>query len=63
MAGAESVPEGPGAGVDRIAVALALGGSSQERAESFLKKQGAFIDDQRHHLHELCDRCRDKMKT
>ena len=51
--------EGPGAGVDPIAVALALGGASQAQADAFLKKQAAFIDDQREfiadqrqHLHE-----------
>jgi len=51
-AGAEAAPEGPGAGVDPVAIALALGGASQERADAFLKKQEAFIDDQRHHLRE-----------
>ena len=51
-AGADSAPEGPGAGVDPVAVALALGGASQAQADAFLKKQEAFIDDQRHHLHE-----------
>jgi hypothetical protein len=58
-AGAESAPENPGAGVDPVAVALALGGASREEADAFLKdqrkvllKQGALIDDQRHHLHE-----------
>ena len=30
-AGAQSAPEGPGAGVDPVALALALGGASQER--------------------------------
>jgi tetratricopeptide (TPR) repeat protein len=50
--GAESAPEGPGAGVDPVAISLALGGASQERADAFLVKQEAFIDDQRHHLHE-----------
>ena len=39
-------------GVDPTAVALALGGASREDAHEFLKKQGALIDDQRHHLHE-----------
>jgi polyvinyl alcohol dehydrogenase (cytochrome) len=52
MTGAESVPESPGAGVDPVAVALAFGGASQERAAAFLKMQEPFIDDQRHHLHE-----------
>jgi tetratricopeptide (TPR) repeat protein len=51
-AGADSAPEGPSAGVDPVAVALALGGASQVQADAFLKKQAAFIDDQRHHLHE-----------
>ena len=51
-AGAESAPEGPGAGVDPVAAALALGGASRAEADAFLKKQQALIDDQRHHLHE-----------
>jgi hypothetical protein len=45
-------------GVDPVAVALALRGASREEADAFLKdqravllKQGALIDDQRHHLH------------
>ena len=46
-AGAESAPESPGAGVDPVAVALALGGASQERADAFLKKQEALVDEQR----------------
>ena len=56
--GAEAVAGGV-AGVDPVAVALALGGASREEADGFLKdqravllKQGALIDDQRHHLHE-----------
>jgi len=53
-AGAESAPESPGAGVDPVAVALALGGASQERADAFLKRQEAFIDLQAKELaHEL----------
>jgi tetratricopeptide (TPR) repeat protein len=44
--------EASGAGVDPAAIALALGGASREDAGAFLKKQGALIDDQRHHLHE-----------
>ncbi len=39
-------------GVDPVAIGLALAGASREDAREFLKKQGAFIDDQRHHLHE-----------
>ncbi len=50
--GPESAPEGIGAGVDPVAIALALGGASRERADAFLRKQEALIDDQRHHLHE-----------
>src|ERR1051325_4154171 len=49
---ADSAPEGPAGGVDPVAVALALGGASQAQADAFLKKQEAFIDDQRHHLRE-----------
>jgi tetratricopeptide (TPR) repeat protein len=44
--------EATGAGVDPAAIALALSGASRENADAFLKKQGALIDDQRHHLHE-----------
>src|SRR5262249_54755529 len=44
--------EGNGAGVDPTAVALALGGASREKADAFLDRQNALIDDQRHHLHE-----------
>jgi len=51
-AGADSAPEGPSAGVDPVAVAWALGGASRAQADAFLKMQEAFIDDQRHHLHE-----------
>ena len=51
-AGPESGQEGVGAGADPAAIALALGGASREDARTFLKKQGALIDDQRHHLHE-----------
>ena len=51
-AGAEAAPESPGAGIDPVAVALALGGASRAQADAFLRKQEAFIDDQRHHLHE-----------
>ena len=40
------------AGIDAAAMALALNGASREDAGVFLKKQGALIDDQRHHLHE-----------
>jgi tetratricopeptide (TPR) repeat protein len=39
-------------GVDPVAIGLALAGASRESACAFLAKQGAFIDDQRHHLHE-----------
>ncbi len=39
-------------GVDPAAIALALGGASRDDAGAFLKKQGALIDDQRHHLRE-----------
>src|ERR1019366_217824 len=57
--GKDTGAEAPGAGVDPVAVALALCGASQAQADAFLKKQEAFIDDQRefitdqrHHLHE-----------
>jgi tetratricopeptide (TPR) repeat protein len=51
-AGTESVLDGPGAGVDPVATGVALAGASREDANAFLKKQGALIDDQRHHLRE-----------
>src|SRR5579863_4118047 len=44
--GAEAVTGGG----DPAAVALALAGASRERADAFLKKQEALIEDQRHHL-------------
>jgi len=44
--------EASGAGVDPFAAAMALGGASRDRADAFLKKQEALIDDQRHHLRE-----------
>jgi tetratricopeptide (TPR) repeat protein len=44
--------EASGSDVDPAAIALALGGASREDAGAFLKKQGALIDDQRHHLRE-----------
>ncbi|HWY61691.1 MAG TPA: hypothetical protein VNW15_07295 [Rhizomicrobium sp.] len=44
--------EASGAGADPAAMALALGGASRERADAFLKKQEALIEDLRHHLRE-----------
>ena len=56
--GQDGGAEASGSGVDPAAVALALGGASREKADAFLDdqrtvllKQGALIDDQRHHLH------------
>src|SRR5258708_38121640 len=49
--GSETGREAEG-GIDPAAMALALNGASREDAGTFLKKQGAFIDDQRHHMHE-----------
>ena len=49
---AESGPEAIVGGVDPVAVALALGGTSREDANAFLNDQRALIADQRHHLHE-----------
>ena len=46
-AGAESAPENPGASVDPVAVALALGGASQAHADAFLDDQRTLIADQR----------------
>jgi len=55
--GTEAVAGG-GASVDPFAAAVALGGASRERADAFLKKQEAFVDNQnslidiqKHHLH------------
>ncbi len=50
--GPKSGAEASLADVDQLAVALALGGASREDAHDFLKKQGALIDEQRHHLRE-----------
>jgi tetratricopeptide (TPR) repeat protein len=50
--GQDTGAEAVAGGADPVAVALALGGASREDAHAFLKKQGALIDDQRHHLHE-----------
>src|SRR6185312_13732146 len=53
MAEEAEVPETGGessAAADPAAVALALAGASRDRADAFLKKQEALIDDQRHHL-------------
>ncbi len=44
----ESVPEVQGAGVDPVAVAIALGGASQAQADAFLKDQRSLIEDQKH---------------
>jgi tetratricopeptide (TPR) repeat protein len=44
--------EASGAGVDPVAVALALGGASREEADAFLKDQRKFIAKQSHHLDE-----------
>ena len=46
--GAESAPEGLRAGIDPVAVALALGGASQTAADAFLQDQRSLIDDQKH---------------
>ncbi len=51
-AGADSAPESPGAGVDPVAVALALGGASQAQADAYLNKQAHLADLQAHHLRE-----------
>jgi len=50
--GQESSTEETATGVDPVAVSLALSGASHEDARAFLKKYGALVDDQRHHLHE-----------
>src|SRR5260221_12688339 len=39
-------------GLNPVAVALALGGASREKADAFLDDQRALIAEQRHHLHE-----------
>jgi tetratricopeptide (TPR) repeat protein len=50
--GQDTGAEAVAGAVDPVALAFALGGASREDAHEFLKKQGALIDDQRHHLHE-----------
>ena len=44
--GARSAPEGPGAGMDPVAVSLALGGADREEANAFLKKQSVLVEKQ-----------------
>jgi tetratricopeptide (TPR) repeat protein len=51
MRASESAVEASGIGADPAAVTLALGSASLKEADSFLRKQGALIDEQRHHLH------------
>jgi tetratricopeptide (TPR) repeat protein len=50
--GSESGSDGIGAGIDPVAVALALGGASREKADAFLNDQSRLIEVQMHHLHE-----------
>ena len=50
--------EASGAAIDPAAMALALNGASRPEADTFLKKQGALIDDQRHHLREQLKKLR-----
>ena len=57
--GQDTGAEASGAGIDPAAVTLALNGASREEADAFLKdqravlrKQGALLDTQQHHLHE-----------
>jgi tetratricopeptide (TPR) repeat protein len=50
--GAETGPQGNGVAIDPTAVALALGGASRDKADSFLENQNALIAAQLHHLHE-----------
>jgi len=47
-AGADSAPEGSGAGVDPVAVSLALGGASQAQSDAFLEKQSVLVEKQSH---------------
>ena len=50
--GQDTGAEAAASSVDPVAVALALGGSSREKADAFLDDQRALIADQRHHLRE-----------
>jgi hypothetical protein len=50
--GLDTGAEASGAGVDPAAVALALNGASRSEADIFLKKQGALIAAQKHHVGE-----------
>ena len=52
LEGQDTGTEAVAGGADPAAIALALNGASREDAQEFLKKQGALIDDQRHHLRE-----------
>ncbi len=47
-AGADSASEGSGAGVDPVAVSLALGGASQAQFDAFLEKQSVLVEKQSH---------------
>ena len=53
-AGAESAPESPGAGVDPVAIALAISGADREEANAFLRDQRKLVALQAKELsHEL----------
>src|ERR1019366_2376359 len=67
--GQDTGAEASGSGVDPAAVALALGGASREKADAFLDdqrivllKQGALIEDQRHHLNEQFKQLAEQLK-
>jgi tetratricopeptide (TPR) repeat protein len=49
---AGSTPEGLAAGLDSVAVTLALGGADREEANAFLRDQRKLISAQLHHLNE-----------
>jgi tetratricopeptide (TPR) repeat protein len=50
--GQETGTKASDASVDPVAVALALGGASREKADAFLDDQRLLMADQRHHLRE-----------
>ena len=56
--GQDTVAEVVAAGADPAAMALALGGASREKADTFLEKQSALTDLQKHHLHEQFEHLR-----
>jgi hypothetical protein len=60
--GASNGPEGNGAGIDPVAVALALGGASQAKADAFLDDQRSLIADQKNLVRLQAEELRHELK-